>query len=41
MIFAIEHFIGAIVLIAGGYWLHYKFGTKLAADVNQIKQLKL
>jgi len=23
-----------------GYWLHYRFGAQVAADVQKIKQLK-
>lgn len=37
MITIITHVIAFVVGSAGGYWLHYRFGSKLAADANVIK----
>jgi hypothetical protein len=32
--------IGFVVGAGGGYWLHYRFGARVAADLVQIKQMK-
>lgn len=27
--------------VALGYWLHYKFGTRISSDVDKIRQMKI
>lgn len=36
----VTHAITFIAGLVGGFYAHYKWGVKLAADINQIKQLK-
>jgi hypothetical protein len=41
MVATIQVMIAFAVGLAGGWWGHYKYGSKLASEVDKIKQLKL
>lgn len=33
------HFIGAVVCFGAGYYVHYRYGDKVAADVAKVKSV--